>query len=406
MNEDNNDIEKFFSHRLNEGNIPFEASDWNAMEEKLDQFDAMAPVQSNPASRLITLAVFSVLFFLGGWYGHQWLVDGRQGFPVSEEMTSVPGIATEDTSGQTAAGETVDPGDADTTTRMKPANPFVQNSSGAVVSQAHLTNIADDQKRGRTVVNNPEAVNAAPGLGRVAGKTPGHWMVRLPAPAVLHPEEVYEPGYSSSERRKDAEAASPWSIGLVTAPDLNGVGAFQNYKIAWEVGGQVYYQLSDRWRLSSGVLYAKKAYTANGEDYSPPEGYWQHTTNGVIPEEVDAQCGIIDIPVNITYTWNPQSRFRFITSAGLSSYIILNEDYQYTFGNYGYGTGYNQWSTDENSASWMGMFNLSTGMEWGLRRGWVFGVEPYVKIPLKEIGFGQVQLTGAGMFLSLRKQLN
>lgn len=479
MKEDKKGLENFLNLHLQEGEIPFEEADWNAMEQKLNEFDSLAGVKGFTWKDYLLLGAGALLIFLAGWFANdfypgadvenremltneQMLQDSKVSDPENKvsdpdhEVSASIGVDSEadikSNSNVTSSGETsiskndvvnkpiADAGNAD---------PSGTGESGSIAADIQDGKMPSGQVSPRTAVpaadNNPAPQAVKNETARKTQKNSnaddksGNRLAEDPIttqqrPAgenqfILNPIEYLNPQYSAvlpifeirtteisnidvigpKRINEDGESVPEanqgrWSAGLTIAPDLNGVGPVSNYKLAWETGVSAYYSLAPHWRVSTGIFYAKKAYLASGADYTPPEGYWDYNTNGMIPDEVDALCGILDIPVNITYIWNPDSKFRILTSTGISSYIVLNEAYDYYFP-YAY-QDYNGWSTDENSTAFFGMLNAGAGVEWRVRDGLFLSAEPYFKIPLKEIGFGNVSLNGAALFFTIRKQFN
>ncbi len=487
MKEEKSDIEQFFSAGLTGGDIPFEESDWKAMEEKLNDFDALAATSRPDWARWIAGTGIAVLLFTAGWFSHQWIIDDQETLNAErleniagsnpavtnpdsgneDPVTGQSGGTSDHGPGQEAAmasdGQSGSTSDSETSEEAAIASAEILSSDP--ILREGVARAESNEDRAGSGDNSPAAPtldehgNSTPSSGQpeIQGEESGN-LTTAPVPVSeevvrertgnsrnaeqiptersttdaglattrgnhgivetdlgqiqrLGPEWTFDLPFAFIEGRETEvhPATSPvpaWEIGLTVAPDLNGVGAIENYKLAWEAGVSVYYNVTRHWRLSSGIYYAKKSYLASGTDYSPPEGYWDYHTNGIIPEEVDARCGILDIPLNLTYIWNPRQKFRITTTLGLSNYLILNEDYQYSFGYNKPYSGYDHWSTEENSAAFFGMLNAGIGAEWRIRPGLLMAVEPYVKVPLKEVGFGNVPLTGTGIYFTIRKQIS
>ncbi len=189
------------------------------------------------------------------------------------------------------------------------------------------------------------------------------------------------------------------------APDFNGVGMPSGKSFSGQLGFQLFATYKERISISSGIYYGKKKYSTEGENYRPPTGYWNRFTNGVVPMEVIGTSVVVDVPVNITYHWNPDSRLQFISSVGVSSYYILSEDCWYKFETYNPGTAYG-WDSEETEKELFGVGNISVGMLWDVSPRFSLRVEPYLKVPFKDFGWGRINLYGAGSLVSVQYVIN
>jgi hypothetical protein len=115
---------------------------------------------------------------------------------------------------------------------------------------------------------------------------------------------------------------------------------------------------------------------------------------------VAVSCHVIDIPLNVYYTILNRNGNRLYAGTGLSSYLMLTEEYSYP-----YGSAPNSYSgkfilRNENQ-HYFGILNLSAGFAKNITRNLSWEVEPYYKIPLTGIAAADVRLKSFGAFLSL-----
>jgi len=197
-------------------------------------------------------------------------------------------------------------------------------------------------------------------------------------------------------------SASPrLSLLLSLAPDFSST-SFNDYSDpAGAVGLMIHYHIKSAWNISTGVVRSDKKYTGDGADYHPPKGYWKYYTNGIIPASVDGSCGVLEIPLMVQYTVASVGRSKFRVGAGASSYIMLDESYSYNFEepNPGAREG---WESSNNSGFFFNMINFTVAYEYQLHPRFMLGVEPYLKIPIEEIGWSNLKLFSTGASLTLR----
>ncbi|GAB3266728.1 hypothetical protein GCM10027347_34930 [Larkinella harenae] len=201
------------------------------------------------------------------------------------------------------------------------------------------------------------------------------------------------------------------SIRVVAAPNRNFVGNSRQGANDLSLGILAEYRFLRRFTIQSGVIRSVKKYTAPASEYTMPDTIAKHWY-GPYYESVGAICRILDIPVNLRYDVLLNDRRRWFINAGVSSYIMQQETYVY---NYPPGT---KPSTQQKYKGWSGKtglhpfshINFSVGYERNFRpdgflRRVSWQVEPFLKKPLSDLGYGKIRLRSAGVFFSLRYRL-
>jgi hypothetical protein len=164
------------------------------------------------------------------------------------------------------------------------------------------------------------------------------------------------------------------------------------------LGLTVAYNISNRFAIQTGVLYTAKNYKSYGKDYHPPKGYW---TDYVKLETVTAECNMWDIPLNLRYNLAPRKASNLFASAGLSSYLMQKEEYDYFY--YYNGNAVNRHrSYDSDSKHWFSVLNLSVAYERQVSKSFSLQAEPFFKQPLRGVGFGSVKLNTTGIYFTLK----
>lgn len=202
------------------------------------------------------------------------------------------------------------------------------------------------------------------------------------------------------------------SIRVVLSPDLSAVGTKNFTRPGNNYGLLVEYRFSKRFSAQAGVIQSKKIYTATPEQYAWPSN-WQWY---VKPVGVDGSCSMLDIPINLRYDFlrvptgsgrSPADRSpaRWFVSSGVTTYIMQKETYDYV-----YADPTNQWIKFRSFSAKTGRYNFSTmnlsvGYERPIGRRFAWQLEPFLKVPLKEVGYFKINLLSTGAFLSLRYRL-
>ena len=105
---------------------------------------------------------------------------------------------------------------------------------------------------------------------------------------------------------------------------------------------------------------------------------------------------MLEIPLNLRYDFSVTGNTVFFATAGLSSYLMTSENCNY----------YYQWFNQSRIKSihygnqpdyLFSALNLSMGVEMGVSNTLSVLVAPYVKVPVRNMGFGQVELSSVGI---------
>jgi hypothetical protein len=204
--------------------------------------------------------------------------------------------------------------------------------------------------------------------------------------------------------QKQHLAAPRLSLLLSFAPDFSGTSIGEYSEPGKAFGASMAYHFGNRWRLSFGAIKNYKEYTGSGEYYKPPKGYWKRNTNGIVPSTIDGSCSLVEFPVMIQYSMIDNGKNKWVVGAGASSYLMQTESYRYNFEqpNPGANEG---WASNETSHFMFNMINFTVGYEHEILPGVVLGIEPYVKIPIEEIGWSRLKLFSTGASITMRYTL-
>lgn len=226
----------------------------------------------------------------------------------------------------------------------------------------------------------------------------------------IHPvkTETQGPGADSAIRiKKTASAASKngftkgFEFGVLGAVDMSNVKFTHSDNPGFGVGIQLGYRLSQKWSVITGVIYTKKNYTSPGEEFNPPKGTW---LDNVTLDEVEGSCYMFDIPVNVRYDLNANGKSRYFLSTGLSTYLMKKEQYHYYYAYPNGSPGYRYRDLSSSDHHWFSILNVSAGFEKKLNKRFSIQAEPYLKIPLTGIGYGNLSLNSYGLYFLVKYQ--
>ena len=191
------------------------------------------------------------------------------------------------------------------------------------------------------------------------------------------------------------EKGNRLSLRLAISPDFSSIPENNIFKIGHNWAALVEYRIKNRWILQTGVMKSVKYYTALSAQYRWPSNWGERPSE---LNHVNAKCNILDIPVNVRYDFT-QGRNKWFAQGGLTSYLMLNEQYEYV---YNEGSPAQKWNHWEGKTGFYaaGVANISFGLEKKLGRRLSLQVEPFAKIPIGKVGFGNVKIATVGVFFS------
>jgi hypothetical protein len=198
-------------------------------------------------------------------------------------------------------------------------------------------------------------------------------------------------------------------LGITGGPDFASVNSIAGDRPGSTFGLTVDYQFANHWYIGSGLLFTTKIFAAAPQDYHVPDGYYQAhgmwmgnpTTGTPTVDYIKGRFNMLEIPLNLRYDFSTAGSTLFFASVGTSSYLFTNENcyYYYNFYNRPQTKGIT-YSSDPNNL--FSTLNLSMGAEAGISNSLSLLIAPYVKIPTRSIGFGQVQMSSVGINFALR----
>ncbi len=175
---------------------------------------------------------------------------------------------------------------------------------------------------------------------------------------------------------------------------INGAG----YTLGLLLG----YRFSSKWSLEAGILWDKKKYYTDGEYFNTTKA---NIPAGVQIQDMNGNCNMFEIPIDVKYDFVKKGSGHFFVTAGLSSYVMKKEAYNYTAVYYGQQYNANK-SYSNSSRDWFSIAQFSVGYEKQLSKKYNFRIEPYLKIPLQGLGIGSLPITSMGLNVGLTRSFH
>ena len=190
-----------------------------------------------------------------------------------------------------------------------------------------------------------------------------------------------------------------WFVKLPVSPDFSSINYTTPGKPGINIGLLGEYSVSRHFSVSTGAIYSKKLYDSKNPDKSYSSGGWTAKA-----KSLNGDCRVLDIPINVTYYFFPESKTNLFVTLGSSSYIMLKEKYVYTVWANQRDYQYEENFSHKNN-EWFSMLNISIGVQRRIGEHFFVQAEPFLKAPMSGVGEGKVNLVSTGVFFSLKYKL-
>ena len=179
---------------------------------------------------------------------------------------------------------------------------------------------------------------------------------------------------------------------------------FQKVESAgFDYGVLLGYRFHPRWSVEAGAFRDKKVYYSDGKYYNTSGIYLPPNTEIT---EVSGTCYMWEIPLNVKYDISTGARSSWFSTLRLSSYIMKKEDYEYLYYYGGSGYSVKHYKTYKNSSrNFFSAVQLTGGYSRKIGGIGHLRIEPYLKIPIAEMGYGKLPLMSAGVRVGMTREL-
>lgn len=219
----------------------------------------------------------------------------------------------------------------------------------------------------------------------------GYGYTKINAPSEIPVNKEIQPDQHKKNERRKINSKGLY-LGITIGPDLNVAPSFNYGNVGFNAGMLAHYYFNQHWFVTTGVVYSKKLYGATDKDYNIPGNAASY---GLV--KVNANCDVLDIPLNVNYTFLQVNNNTLSATLGLSNYIMLKEKYQYIY------KSSPEWekTVENQNQHYLAILNVGALYQHPAGKRLIIGVQPYAKIPLHGVGLGQVKLYSAGLSLQL-----
>jgi hypothetical protein len=191
-----------------------------------------------------------------------------------------------------------------------------------------------------------------------------------------------------------------FAISILAASDANAVNSFNHSQAGTNYGVQFSVRLTKKLFISTGASYAIKPYSTNYDSYNAAS-----YNPSVIPTNIQANCKVLDIPLNISYQLYSRGSNAIALGTGLSSYFMLKENYRFDYSAESGWKPYNLEIKNQNTHLFS-VLNINANYQRKINSKFSAVIQPYMKLPLTGIGNGRVDLKSTGVALGVNWNLN
>lgn len=413
--KNNNDqFSKLFKRDGAEFDIPYREEDWLKLEKKLDLRDAKMAYRRKVA--IIVAAAVLIISFLGYFTYENYVNINQLNRVLEDQITqndSAQGsnstgenIASDQSrEGQTNLTESSESNENSQTDLSDSRSPDEINEPSIAVTDGIAAEF-DDKDSGRTGI--PDCDNCLSSEFSMQtvtasllqnGGDPGLITTNSQLQMAAPPQSAH---FQFESDEQAPGGTSGFLLSLKAAPDLSTIDGFSNFQNpGYSVGLGVGYQINERMSVSTGISRSHVRYQGTEGEYNPPD----YLTGGVVPDQITGECVLLDIPLTVKYNVLEFSQSRIFATVGVSSYIMLNEAYDFNYENQYQEDNSYSYSGKTGTTHWMSNAGISIGIEVDIHSNWSLRAEPQIKLPLRDVGISNVRLYSLGSFISLSYKL-
>lgn len=404
-------LEELFQEKAGEYDIPYREEDWNKLEKRLDLADRERALE---AKRRWLIAVSILLFSLLGYATYynfnainevsEQLNEQNEHLADEVESDSDEPFSLRNIDELSSADQESEP---DASADQLVTEPLIPAEELRSVPPSVLVEDENEESDRTFLVSEQNARALSTADLSCGGCQLSSWDVSDSPKALAKTKhkqgrQVHLDDLAADYNETPSLATSRLAVAFVTGPDFSTSGEISNFSDpGYKIGAAVEYRLSENLSISGGVIQSDVRYTARGGAYNPNGSYWN---NGILPDETYARCLILDIPLTLKYdVWN-FNRSRIFASAGVASYVMLSEEYEFSYEQYRDDLA-QSWDARTGKGYWLSNAGFSVGFEYDLHTNWSVRAEPFLRVPLKGVGEGNVKLYSAGSLISLSYRL-
>ena len=193
-------------------------------------------------------------------------------------------------------------------------------------------------------------------------------------------------------------------LGPVSAIDFSYVKSSAINHAGYAIGFIAGYKFNERFDVETGLIFNKRNYNSDGRHFN------MEKVRDAMPVAMQINSlyttsSIIEIPIKFKFHLLWMKKSTLSASAGMSAYLITAQQNDYDASMYGNNEQFTGMYT-KNEFLLPAVLNLGLGYEYSISDRLNIGAEPFLKIPLRGMGIGNLPVTSAGVQLSVTRRFD
>jgi hypothetical protein len=188
-----------------------------------------------------------------------------------------------------------------------------------------------------------------------------------------------------------AKQSKGFYVGFFAGPDFSTVKFQDVHQVGSGFGLSVGYRFN-KLAVETGLIWDQKYYYSSGEYFkNSPQVYYPPNTT------FNGHCDMFEIPLLVRYDFSQDNKNGFFAKAGFSSYLMTHQYYSKKVN----GVDSGSWPWTESANYIFSIVQLSGGYEFSIGSKTKIQIEPYIKIPLRGLGEGNMPISSAGIYFGI-----
>lgn len=245
------------------------------------------------------------------------------------------------------------------------------------------------------VVASPVATDPAPAI-----ITSTNTIAQPKNDTVARTREMIAPDVAATKQKPSKR--SYFFLTFSAGPDASYTKDGKPGRVIPVTGAGIGYLYKERFSIRAGFYNAAKIYSAAPEAYKAPASFYNYYPFLV---NVDANCRVYELPVSLGYHFGARKNHSWFASATLSSYLMKRETYNYSYKTSAWGSiQQRKWNLYNDNQHYFSVLGFSAGYQRKITDRISLIAEPYLRVPVQGVGYGNVKLNSAGVLFSLAVQ--
>jgi hypothetical protein len=201
---------------------------------------------------------------------------------------------------------------------------------------------------------------------------------------------------AEKSKKQRSRLVDNFAFTLSAGPDYSFVKTNYPGEVQLAYGAGIAYTFAKRLTIRAGAYAAKKVYTTDSASYKsgiPLSTYYSNI------EKIKGDCLVYEVPVSLSYDFAGKNKHSWFGGAGISSFFMKRETYTYYYKRNGTMVS-REYTINNQNNHLLSVLTLSAGYRYRLNKRISFAAEPYFKLPLGGVGFGNLKLKSGGVLFS------